>query len=86
MFAMARPGSGPFHRAGLMAAGGSLEASVMTGMEMGDDDLLRLLDVSTWRSRRDEFEEHSAHGALIREHEPPAQLFLASGALLRLAS
>ena len=31
-----------------------LEASVVTGMELGDDDLLKLLDVSTWRSRRDE--------------------------------
>ena len=28
----------------------------MTGMELGDDDLVRLLDVSTWRSRRDELE------------------------------
>ena len=34
----------------------ALEASVMTGMELGDDDLVRLLDVSTWRSRHDEFE------------------------------
>ena len=24
----------------------------MTGMELGDDDIVRLLDVSTWRSRR----------------------------------
>jgi WD40 repeat protein/serine/threonine protein kinase len=28
------------------------ETSVLTGMELGDDDILRLLDVPTWRSRR----------------------------------
>jgi hypothetical protein len=30
----------------------ALETSVLTGMELGDDDIVRLLDVSTWRSRR----------------------------------
>ncbi len=34
----------------------ALEASVMTGMELGDDDLVRLLDVSSWRSRHDTLE------------------------------
>ena len=34
-----------------------LEATVITGMELRDDDLPRLLDVSTWRSRRKELEE-----------------------------
>ena len=30
----------------------ALETSVMTGMELGADDLVKLLDVATWRSRR----------------------------------
>ncbi len=34
-----------------------LETSVITGMELGDLDLVRPLDVSTWRSRRDALEE-----------------------------
>ena len=34
----------------------ALETNVMTGMELGDDDIVRLLDVSTWRSRRDALE------------------------------
>jgi WD40 repeat protein len=34
----------------------ALQASVMTGMELGDDDLARLLDVPTWRARRDALE------------------------------
>ena len=34
----------------------TVEASVMTGLELGADDLVKLLDVATWRSRRDELE------------------------------
>jgi WD40 repeat protein/serine/threonine protein kinase len=34
----------------------ALEASVMTGMELGADDLVKSLDVRAWRSRRDELE------------------------------
>ena len=34
----------------------ALEASVVTGMELGEDNLVRLLDVATWRLRRDELE------------------------------
>jgi WD40 repeat protein len=33
-----------------------LETIVTTGMELGDDDIVRLLDVSAWRSRRDALE------------------------------
>ncbi len=34
----------------------ALETSVMTGMELGADDLVKLLDVSTWRTKRGELE------------------------------
>jgi WD40 repeat protein len=34
----------------------ALETSVMTGMELGEDDQVRLLDVSSWRSRREMLE------------------------------
>ena len=34
----------------------TLETNVTTGMELGEDDIARLLDVSTWRARRDALE------------------------------
>jgi WD40 repeat protein len=39
----------------------TLETSIMTGMELGDDDIVRLLDVSTWRSRRAALEALRSH-------------------------
>ena len=42
----------------------ALEAAVITGLDLGPDNLLRLLDVPSWRSRRAALETHrdpSAH-------------------------
>ena len=40
----------------------AIETSVMTGMELGEDDLVRLLDVSNWQSRRDALERMRERG------------------------
>ena len=49
LWTMPAPSSAPAERV-------ALEASVMTGMELGADDLVKSLDVRAWRSRRDELE------------------------------
>ena len=57
----------------------------MTGMELGDDDLVRLLDVSTWRSRRDELLEAPTKSA-SRSAEVPGSRRSALLGFRRLAS